>query len=79
MDVIEALNNIGANQTKELLQSAIDKFPDSTVPTDRDKRIKALENIDPDNTIFNDLDDRFYSREEYIAVLTIQHINTKWQ
>jgi hypothetical protein len=79
MDAIEGLNNIGATQTKELLQSAIDKFPNSIVPTNRDERIKALENIDPDNSVFNDLNSRFYDLEEDIADLTIQYIKPKLQ
>ncbi len=76
-DAIEALNNIGAIQTKELLQDAINKFPNSNVPSNRDERIKILNKIDPDNSIFNDLDSRFYDLSEDLENLTIQYIKTK--
>jgi hypothetical protein len=74
MDAIESLDRIGAAQTRELLQSAINNFPNSNVPSDREERIRVLSSIDPNNMLFDNLDDRFYNLSEDRMYFTVEYV-----
>jgi len=79
IDAVQSLDRIGASQTKELLQSAINNFPNSNVPSDRDERIRILKSIDPKNTLFDNLDDRFYDLSEDKMHLTVEYVKSNLQ
>jgi hypothetical protein len=79
MDAVQSLDQIGASLTKELLQSAIHRFPNSSVPSDRDERIKILNSIDPNKTLFDNLDGRFYDLSEDRMHLTVEYVKSNLQ
>jgi len=70
---IQSLKLIGANTTADILQKAIDQFPDKKVPQDRDERNELVEQIEATaNEVWNELDQQFY---EYIDDLNTLNIN----
>ncbi|MFC1884772.1 DMP19 family protein [Thermodesulfobacteriota bacterium] len=72
---LEALREIGAESAAELLEKAIDQFPDGTVPKDRDERIAVLEQIrDRAEKVWNGLDDKFYGYPDDIAALLLEYV-----
>src|SRR4051812_12008186 len=44
-EAIKSLQAIGANTTADILQRAIDQFPNQKVPKDRDERNEVVESI----------------------------------
>jgi hypothetical protein len=74
-ETITSLRTIGANKTADILQQAIDQFPDSKVPKDRAKRQEILEQIeDAANEIWEQLDLAFYKYEDNLYDLNIEYI-----
>jgi hypothetical protein len=74
-ETLTSLRTIGANKTADILQQAIDQFPDSTVPKDRAKRQEILEQIE--NTadeVWEQLDQAFYKYEDNLYNLNIEYI-----
>ena len=75
MQTVGALKTIGAEHTAGLLSKAIEVFPDSNVPTDRDERIGAIESLG--NGVkeeWNDLDDQFQEYQDDIAELLLDFV-----
>jgi hypothetical protein len=69
-ETIDALKQIGAHQTAEIVQRACERFPLGSPPTDISlRRTLMLESVSPDADAFIDLDERFYSYEEPISDL----------
>jgi hypothetical protein len=73
-ETVLSLKEIGANKTAAILQKAIDLFPGAKVPKNRDQRIKLVEKIDPNNTLWDKLDQRFFSYEEDLNELNIKFV-----
>lgn len=74
-DTIISLRTIGADKTADILQKAIDQFPNSTVSKDRAKRQEVLEQIEgAANEVWEQLDQTFYKYEDDLNELNIQYI-----
>lgn len=74
-ETITSLRTIGANKTADILQQAIDQFPNSTVPKDRSQRQEVLEKIeDKANEVWEQLDQAFYKYEDNLYDLNIEYI-----
>ncbi|MFY7734889.1 MAG: DMP19 family protein [Bacteroidia bacterium] len=74
-ETIISLRIIGADKTADILQKAIDQFPNSRVSKDRAKRQEVLEQIeDAANEVWEELDQTFYKYEDDLNELNIQYI-----
>ncbi|MDR6781932.1 hypothetical protein J2X78_000484 [Pedobacter africanus] len=73
-ETILALKAINAQKTAAILQAAIDKFPGSKVPKDRKRRIALVEKLNPKYTLWEELDQKFFSYQEDLNVLNIKFI-----
>ena len=72
---IQSLNAIGAKITADILQKAIDQFPDKQVPRDRDERIDAVEQIEQmANEVWDELDQKFYEYKDDLNSLNLDYI-----
>jgi hypothetical protein len=72
---VETLKLIGAKSFAKILQKAIDKFPDKTVPQDDDERQETVENLeDKNDEIWEKLEDKFYEYPEDLNQLNIDYI-----
>ena len=72
---IQSLNAIGAKITADILQKAIDQFPDKQVPRDRDERIDAVEQIEQmANEVWDELDQKFYEYKDDLNSLNLNYI-----
>jgi hypothetical protein len=72
---VDALREIGAETTAELLQKAIDQFPDGQVPKDEDARMVVLEQIgETAEKAWSKLDDEFYESEDNITALVLEYV-----
>jgi hypothetical protein len=70
-----ALRQINATKTANILQSAIDQFPNSIVPEDRTNRQAILETIeDKADGVWEQLDQKFFAYEENLSDLNIEFI-----
>ncbi len=61
---VEALDAIGATQTRALLMEACSMFPGGMPSTDRFVRQDDLERVDPNVDVFGQLDDAFFAYPE---------------
>lgn len=74
-ETINSLRTIGANHTAEILQSAIDQFPDKKVPLDRDKRTELVGQIeDTANEKWEGLDQMFFEYKDDLNSLNIEYV-----
>jgi hypothetical protein len=73
METITALKTVKSKIFLELLNNAVKKFPDGTVPKDRDERDELLETME-DDSVWDSLDESFYQYEEDIYSLMIDYI-----
>jgi uncharacterized protein DUF4375 len=64
-----AMRTIGAPQTAEVVERALALFPDGVPPTSRDERQDLLEEIDPDEELFESLDDAFLAYPHDLTAL----------
>ncbi len=64
VSTLEILKRIEALASAKLLEDAISRFPNSTVPKEREIRQEILEEIDPDEELFEDLDSTVWSLAE---------------
>ena len=72
---ILSLKLIGADKTADILQNAIDQFPDKSVPKDRDERQEILEKIQENaNEIWDKLDQKFFAYEDDLNSLIIEYV-----
>jgi hypothetical protein len=74
-ETIMSLKSIGAFKTVEILQKAIDQFPNKIVPKNREERQLILEKM-PETTseIWNELDQKFFAYEDDLNVLNMEYI-----
>ncbi len=74
-ETINSLKTIGANHTADILQSAIDQFPDKKVPSDRDERIELVGQIEETaNEKWEDLDQKFFEYKDNLNSLNIEYV-----
>ena len=72
---IQSLLTIGANKTADILQKAIDQFPNSNVPEDRTERGEILEHIqETADLVWEELYRKFYTYEDNLNTLNIEFI-----
>jgi hypothetical protein len=71
-ETLNALNIIGSKIFFNILEKAINKFPNGIVPSDRDKRQNILNKLEID--LWDELDNEFYKYEEDIYKLVIEYI-----
>lgn len=70
-----SLRQINAINTADILQSAIDQFPNSIVPKDRSERQEILEKIEEKaDEVWEQLDKRFLEYEDNLYDLNIEFI-----
>lgn len=74
-ETVDALETIGAKKTADLLREAIDAFPDSRVPKDREERGGLMLNdVSPESDRWHELDQRFYAYEDPLTDLNLAFI-----
>jgi len=74
-ETIASLKSIGANKTAELLQQAINQFPNYNVPKDKAKRQEILDIIETSaNEVWDELDNAFYKYEDNLYDLNIAYL-----
>ena len=74
-ETINSLKIIGANRTADILQSAIDQFPDKKVPSDRDERIELVAQVEETaNEKWEDLDQKFFEYKDNLNSLNIEYV-----
>ncbi len=74
-ETILSLKAIGADKTAEILQKAVDQFPNETVPKDKDKRNEIVEQIEKTaGEVWNNLDQKFYEYEDDLNTLNIEYV-----
>jgi hypothetical protein len=72
---VQSLQTIGANKTADILQKAIDQFPNSIVPEDRTERQEILEQIqETADLVWEKLDQKFFSYEDDLNTLNIEFV-----
>ena len=60
--IVDSLRAIGANATADMLQKAIDQFPNKTVPNTYEERMAIFEQIDDTGyEIWKELNQQFYN------------------
>ena len=70
-----SLKTIGANKTADILQNAINQFPNSNVPEDRTERQEVLEQIqETADQAWEELDQMFFSYEDDLNTLNIEFV-----
>ncbi len=74
-ETILSLKAIGADKTADILQKAIDQFPNKSVPKDRDERTEIVEQIeDTANEVWEELDEKFFEYEDDLNTLNIEYV-----
>ncbi|MBX3241317.1 MAG: DMP19 family protein [Chitinophagaceae bacterium] len=74
-ETILSLKAIGADKTADILQKAIDQFPNKVVPKDRDERTEMVEQIEEAaNEVWEGLDQKFYKYEDDLNSLNIEYV-----
>ena len=74
-ETILSLKLIGANKTADILQNAIDQFPNQTVPRDREERQGILVIIqEKANKIWDELDQKFFAYADDLNSLNIEYV-----
>ncbi len=72
---VQSLLTIGANKTADILQNAINQFPDKTAPQDRTERQNILEQIEETaDPIWEELDQKFFAYEDDLNTLNIEFV-----
>jgi hypothetical protein len=71
-ETLNALNIIGSKIFFNILEKAINKFPNGSVPSDRNERQDILNKFD--EGLWIELDNEFYKYEEDIYKLMIEYI-----
>lgn len=74
-ETLTSLQAIGANKTADILRQAIDQFPNSIVPKDRQERQNVLGQIEAKaNEEWEHLDQKFYAYEDDLNELNLQYV-----
>lgn len=72
---IQSLIAIGANTTADILQKAIDQFPNKKVPQDIDERIELVEQIEETaNEVWEELDEQFFEYQDDLNTLNLNFV-----
>ncbi len=72
---IQSLTAIGATTTADILQKAIEQFPDKKVPQDKDERIELVEQIEETaNEVWEELDQKFFEYADDLNTLNLNFI-----
>ncbi len=72
---IGSLLAIGANTTADILQKAIDRFPNKKVPRDTDERIEIVEQIEEEvNEVWEELDEKFLEYKDDLNTLNLNFV-----
>jgi hypothetical protein len=74
-ETVRSLKLVGAAHTGDILQKAIDHFPNKKVPKDRDDRISIVEKIEENaSEVWDDLDQKFYEYADDLNTLNIEYV-----
>jgi hypothetical protein len=74
-ETINSLRTIGAHHTADILQAAIDQFPDQKVPRDRDERTELVEQIgETANEKWEELDQKFFEYKDDLNSLNFEYV-----
>jgi hypothetical protein len=74
-ETVKSLRAIGANHTADILQAAIDEFPNKKVPRDRDERTELVRQIEEiANEKWEDLDQKFFEYKDDLNSLNIEYV-----
>lgn len=72
---IQSLIAIGASTTADILQKAIDQFPDKKVPQNREERIELVEQIEETaNEVWEELDEQFFEYQDDLNTLNLNFV-----
>jgi hypothetical protein len=72
---VQSLILIGASATAQILQKAIDQFPDNKVPQDRNKRIELVEQMEvTSNDVWEELEEKFFEYEDNLNMLNLSFV-----
>ena len=73
---VESLRIIGANETADMLQKAIDQFPEKAVPNTYDERVDVLDKIGKSATdVWKELTQKFYTNPpDDLTALNFEYI-----
>lgn len=72
---IKSLQTIGANKTADILQKAINQFPNANVPEDRTERQEILEQIEETaDLVWEELDLMFFTYEDDLNSMNIEFV-----
>ena len=74
-EALLSLKAIGAEKTADILQKAIDQFPNKSVPKDRDQRNSVIEQIEEvADIVWDDLNQRFFKYDDNLSALNLAYI-----
>lgn len=74
-ETVRSLMEIGAHKTANILQRAINVFPNQNVPKDREKRVASMENLNEKvNEIWEELEQEFYAYEDDLNSLNLEFV-----
>ena len=72
---VQSLTLIGAFKTAEILQKAINQFPNKNVPMDRNARIGIVEHIkETANAVWEELEQKFFDYEDDLNTLNLNFV-----
>ena len=75
LQTVQSLKAIGANTTADILQMAIDQFPEKQVPQDRAKRIATMEQIEATaEPIWEELNQKFFEYQDDLNTLNLNFV-----
>jgi hypothetical protein len=74
LETLSALAEIGAHRTLNILQLAINEFPNKVVPFDREERQNILDSLENASAAWDLLDQKFFLYEDDLNGLNIQFI-----
>jgi hypothetical protein len=72
---VSALEAIGAHAMANIVRRAIARFPNHSVPKDREQRLDVLWNSFPETHEFDDLDVEFFAYPDDISALLAEFKN----
>lgn len=74
-ETVNSLKQIGANFTSEILQKAINEFPNKNVPFDQNYRQEIMEQIEDDaNDKWEELEEDFFEYNDDLNFLHLEYI-----
>jgi Domain of unknown function (DUF4375) len=74
-ETVLSLKTIGADITAQILQTAIDQFPEKYVPKNKDEREILLEKIEGlANKVWEELDQQFFEYKDNLNSLNIEYV-----